>query len=105
MTGFQDWEVSIDMSTPVFVQLQVRGNSHRHELAAHGKADTELLCSVLEEVLRDTVLLLGERKTPNQTKEDVANNDRSKPPLFVLGNDNTSTVRSSTIELGTSPAD
>ena len=103
MTGFQDWEVSIDMSTPVFVQLQVRGSSHRHELAAHGKADTELLCSVLEEVPRDTFLLLGERKTP--TEEGLASSDRPKPPSSPLGMTiPLPPVRSSTGELGTSPA-
>jgi len=50
------------------------------------KAGAELLFSVLEEVLRDTVLLLGERLTPNETEEDLAYNDRSKPLFFVLGN-------------------
>ena len=73
------------------MQFQVRGNCRRHELTAPGKADAELLCSVPEEVLLGTALLLGERKTRNETKEELALSDRSRPPLFVLGNDSTST--------------
>ena len=42
-------------------------------------------------MLLATALLLGERKTHNEAKEDLALSDKSRPPLFVLGNGNTPT--------------